>query len=312
MEHFLTAVNAVMPFLIYMSFGYGVKISGMIDEAFLRKLNTLVFQAFFPVMMFYNLYQNKGIQLHMGRLVLTGMLGETVLIAILVLTVPRLVKENARRGVLIQAVYRSNFVLFAIPLTENIFGQEGVALATMMVAIVVPFYNATAVIILEYFRGGKFDFWKLVKKVLTNPMILGAMAGGVFLLLKIRLPECIEKPVSQFSALTTPLALFILGGTLKFSSLKKNFHLIVPAVGMKLIVIPAVMMAISIAAGMEPLERFVLLTMFATPTATASFPMAQNMGGDGQLAGELVVCSTTVSVATVFLWVFALRRGGLI
>lgn len=312
MTHFLTAVNAVMPFLVYITFGYGIKTFGLADEAFLRRLNRLVFQAFFPVMMFYNLYHNEGTQLHMGRLILTGMLGEVVLVVILVLIVPRLVKENAKRGVLIQAIYRSNFVLYAIPLTESVFGQSGVALTSMMVAIVVPFYNVTAVIILEYFRGGKLNLGELVKKVMMNPMILGALAGGLFLLLGIRLPECVEKPISQLSALTTPLALFILGGTLRFSSMKKNLPLIMPAVFMKLAAIPAIMVLISIAVKMEPLDRFVMLTMFATPTATASFPMAQSMDGDGELAGELVVCSTAVSVVTIFLWVFVLKYTGLI
>lgn len=312
MEHFLTAINAVTPFLVYITFGYGVKAFKLADEAFLRRLNSLVFQAFFPIMMFYNLYNNEETHLQIGRLALVGLLGEAFLILFLMLAVPRLVRDNAQRGVLIQGIYRSNFVLFALPLTESIFGQSGVALASVMVAIVVPFYNVTAVIILEYFRGGSLDLWELVKKVLTNPMILGAIAGGLFLLLGIRLPDCVEKPVSQFSAMTTPLALFILGGTLQFSSLKKNLHLIAPAVFMKLVAIPAVMVAVSVAAGMEPVERFVLLTMFATPTATASFPMAQNMGGDGKLAGELVVCSTAVSVLTIFLWVFGLKYTGLI
>lgn len=312
MTHFITAVNAVIPFLIYITFGYGVKASGLMDEEFARRLNKVIFQAFFPIMMFYNLYQTGEAPMHTGRLIFTGILGEVVLIILLMIIVPRLVKENPRRGVLIQAVYRSNFVLFAVPLTENIFGQAGVTLASVMVTIVVPFYGVMAVIILEYFRGGKLSFLSLVKKVVTNPMILGALVGGVFLVLGIRLPACIEKPVAQFSALTTPLALFVLGGTLQFSSLKSNLRCIVPAVFMKLVLIPAVMVAVSIAVGMEPLERFVLLTMFATPTAAASFPMAQNMGGDGKLAGELVVCSTVASVVTIFLWVFILKSAGLI
>lgn len=312
MEHFVVAVNAVVPFLIYMVFGYGAKISGLMDEALARRINGVVFQAFYPVMMFYNLYQNKGIRFSTGKLMLTGILGESILILLLLLIVPLLVQDNARRGVLIQAVYRSNFVLFAMPLTENVFGQSGLAAASVMVAVIVPFYNVTAVIILEHFRGGKPNFAELLKKVLVNPMILGTLIGILFLLLDIRLPECVEKPVSQFSALTTPLALFILGATLRFSSLERNLRPIMAAVSMKLIVIPAVMLAVSVLTGMEPLERFILLSLFATPTAAASFPMAQNMGGDGELAGELVVCSTTVSVITIFLWILLLKSAGLI
>lgn len=312
MEHFIVAVNAVVPFLIYMAFGYGAKRTGLMEEALARKINNLVFRAFYPVMMFYNLYQNRDVRFSAGRLILTGVLGVSSLILLLLLTVPRLEKENARRGVLIQAVYRSNFVLFAMPLTESVFGQSGLAAASVMVAIIVPFYNVTAVVILEHFRGGKPNVWELVKKVLANPLILGTIVGMLFLLFGIRLPQCVEKPISQFSALTTPLALFVLGGTLKFSSLEKNLRPILAAVSVKLVLFPAVMVAVSVLMGMEPLERFILLSIFATPTAAASFPMAQNMGGDGELAGELVVCSTMVSVITIFLWILLLRSAGLI
>ena len=48
MESFAVAVNAVMPFLIYISFGYGVRMSGLVDEDFMNKLNKLIFRAFFP------------------------------------------------------------------------------------------------------------------------------------------------------------------------------------------------------------------------------------------------------------------------
>ncbi len=56
MNNFIIAVNAVVPFLAYIAFGYGIKLSKMVDEDFMRKLNQMVFKAFFPIMMFYNLY----------------------------------------------------------------------------------------------------------------------------------------------------------------------------------------------------------------------------------------------------------------
>ena len=105
--------------------------------------------------------------------------------AILLIAVPRLVKENPKRGVIIQAVYRSNFVLFGIPLAASVFGEAGSTMATMMIALVIPIYNVTAVIILEMFRGGKVKPSVLVKNVCKNPMILGAVAGLIFYLLKI-------------------------------------------------------------------------------------------------------------------------------
>ncbi len=312
MESFLVAVNAVMPFLIYISFGYGVRMSGLVDEAFMNKLNKLIFRAFFPILMFNNLYKvEPGFTLD-GRLVAVGVGSVLLLELILVFLVPKFVKGNPQRGVVIQAIYRSNFVLFAIPLTTSLFGETGSVLASMMVAIVIPIYNVTAVIILELFHGGKSDIRVLVKNVCTNPLILGALVGFIFFMLQIKLPACIDETAAQFADLTTPLALFVLGGTLHFSAVIGNLKYLVPSLTVKMVFLPAVITALATAMGFGNLERFVLFTMYATPVATASYSMAQNMGGDGELAGQFVVISTAVSIVTIFLWVLFFKTMGMI
>lgn len=312
MESFLVAVNAVMPFLIYISFGYGVRVSGLVDEAFMNKLNKLIFRAFFPILMFNNLYKvEPGFTLD-GRLVAVGVGSVLLLELILVFLVPKFVKGNPQRGVVIQAVYRSNFVLFAIPLTTSLFGETGSVLASMMVAIVIPVYNVTAVIILELFHGVRSDIRVLVKNVCTNPLILGALVGFIFFMLQIKLPACVDETVAQFANLTTPLALFVLGGTLHFSAVKGNLKYLVPSLTVKMVFLPAVITAFATAMGFGNLERFVLFTMYATPVATASYSMAQNMGGDGELAGQFVVISTAVSIVTIFLWVLFFKTMGMI
>ena len=311
MESFLVAVNAVMPFLIYISFGYGVRMSGLVDEAFMNKLNKLIFRAFFPILMFNNLYKvEPGFTLD-GRLVAVGVRSVLLLELILVFLVPKFVKGNPQRGVVIQAIYRSNFVLFAIPLTTSLFGETGSVLASMMVAIVIPIYNVTAVIILELFHGGKSDIRVLVKNVCTNPLILGALVGFIFFMLQIKLPACIDETAAQFADLTTPLALFVLGGTLHFSAVRGNLKYLVPSLTVKMVFLPAVITALATAMGFGNLERFVLFTMYATPVATASYSMAQNMGGDGELAGQFVVISTAVSIVTIFLWVLFFKTMGM-
>lgn len=312
MQSFIIAVNAVMPFLIYISFGYGVRVSGLVDEAFMNQLNKLIFRAFFPILMFNNLYKvGHGFTLN-GKMVVTAIVSVFLLQVILIGTVPRIVKENPKRGVIIQAIYRSNFVLFGIPLAENLFGAQGAVLASMMVAIVIPVYNVTAVVILEMFHGGKSDPKVLIKNVCTNPLILGAAVGLIFYLLNIKLPSSVESTVAQFAGLTTPLALFVLGGTLHFSAIRGNLKYVVPSMTVKLVILPAIITVIALAMGFTNVERFVLFEMFATPVATASYSMAQNMGGDGELAGQFVVLSTAASVITIFLWVFLFTSMGFI
>lgn len=312
MDNFHVAMTAVLPFLCYLGFGYMARLSGMVDEPFMKRLNQMIFRLFFPFMMFYNLYDTEdGLQFD-RKLVMISVISVLILVAVLMAVVCRVEKENAKRGVLVQAIYRSNFVLFAVPLTESVFGEECVALTSSMVAIIVPLYNVLAVVILEYFRGGSASAGALLKKMIANPWIQGAIAGFVFVFLKIKLPTGIEKPISEFAGLTTPMALFVLGSTLRFSSMKKHRNYMAGVIGIKMILVPAVAMVLSVLFRMTEIERFIYLTVFATPVAASSYAMADNMGGDGELAGELVVSSTVISIVTIFLWIYFLKTINLI
>ena len=310
MESFWIAFYAVIPFLLYMAFGAFVRKVGWADEAFLNKLNTLVFKAFFPL--FKNIYWMDTAFTINVPFVLFAVLSVVGVIILLMLLVPRFVKGNPQRGVIVQGIYRSNVALFAIPLAHNIYGSESSVLATMLVAFVIPIYNVSAVIVLEYFAGKSSNKLVLVKKIATNPLILGIVAGAVFYFLHIPIPSFIAKPFKVCADMATPLALFALGGTLRFSSVKGNSKLLLSTFIIKMILLPIAIFALSMLFPFSPMERFMLLIVFATPTAVSSFPMAQNMGGDGPLAGQIVVLTTAASVFTLFLFIFVLRSLSLI
>ena len=94
----------------------------------------------------------------------------------------------------------------------------------------------------------------------------------------------------------------MLGGTLQFSSIRKHLSCLTATLACKLLVFPAVTLWLSGLLGLQPVERFLLLSVFATPVATASYPMAEAMDGDGKLAAEFVAISTVTSVVTLFFW----------
>ena len=232
--------------------------------------------------------------------------------AILIVIIPKIVKENPRRGVIIQAIFRSNFVLFGLPLTIAVFGDSAASIAAMLVTVVVSIYNTTSVFILEMFNGeGKSDIKKTLKAVAANPLLQGAIVGLIFFFLGIKLQGSMT-PISAFSNMTSPLAIYVLGGTLQFKAIRKNLKYLVPTLTCKLFFLPAIIIAIAYAFGLRGLELFLLIAVYATPVAAASYPMAQNMGGDGELAGQFVVISTAVSMFTLFLWIFFMKSVGLI
>lgn len=313
MENFLIALNAIVPFLIDLGFGYTARRCGVFDEAFANRMNKVIFRLFFPCLTFYNIYNASWDSIPSAKLMASVLVGLLGLVVLMCLIVPHFVKIHARTGVVIQALYRSNVLLYGLPLTVSIFGSETSALTAMIVTICISIYNVTAVIVLEMFRNEeKTSVGTLAIGVIKNPLLQGAIVGLILFLLQIRLPSSVASAISAFSSMTSPLALFLLGATLHFSAIRKNARCLMTTLAIKMLAFPAVALAVGYAIGLRDLELFLLFMCFATPVATSSYPMAQNMGGDGELAGQFVVISTVASLFTLFLWIYFLKATGLI
>ena len=312
-ESFMVALNAVAPFLILLSVGFLAVRTGLTDRAFMNRLNTLNFRLFFPFLMFNNIYGAKPENLPSLTLMIAGPLSVILVILVLMWIVPRIVKENPRRGVIIQGIFRSNFIIYGIPLTTYVFGAEKSSVAGMMTLIMVSLFNTAGVIVLEIFReGGKVRLKPLLLGLLKNPLLQGCAAGLLFYLLQIRLPDFIASPVSSLASLATTLAMIVLGANLVFEELKKNRKPITAVLLVRLVLLPLIMLPLGWLIGLRGVELFLILMIFGTPVATSSYPMAQNMGGDGPLAGQLVFVSTVVSLGTIFLFIYAMSRMGLL
>ena len=313
LESFMVAFNAVAPFLILLSVGFLAVRTGLTDRAFMARLNALNFRLFFPFLMFSNVYSARPEDLPSVTLMIFGPVSVLLLIAVLLVVVPRIVKENPRRGTIIQAVFRSNFIIYGIPLTASVFGTARSSVCGMMVMIMVTLFNTAAVIVLEIFRdGGRVRLKPLLLGLVRNPLLQGCAAGLLCYLLQIRLPDFIASPVSSLSSLATTLAMIALGASLVFDELKKNRRTVTAVLLVRLVLLPLIALPAAWVLGLRGVELFLVLMIFGTPVATASYPMAQNMGGDGQLAGQLVFVSTVASLGTVFLFIYAMSRLGLL
>ena len=313
LDSFLVAFNAVGPFLVLLGIGFAAVRLKWTDRAFMDRLNALNYKLLFPFLMFNNVYSAKPENMPSVKLMVTGVVSVTLLVVLLVLIVPRFVKENPRRGVVIQGIFRSNFIIYGIPLTTYVFGAEKSSVCGMMIMIMVSLFNIAGVIVLELFReGGKIRPMKLVTGIIKNPLLQGCLVGLIFYLLQIRLPAFIATPVSSMAGAATTIALIVLGANLRFEELKKNSRTISIVLLIRLVVLPLVMVTFAYFIGLRGVELFLILMIFGTPVATSSYPMAQNMGGDGQLAGQLVFVSTVASLATIFVFIFALSQLGLL
>ncbi len=307
---FLTAFSVLFPLFAQISLGWGIRKFGIFGETTIDELNDLVFRVLLPVLLFINIYKSDFSTITNFDFLLFSVIGLVAFFFITMAIVPRFSKDNARRGVLVQGISRSNFIFFGLPMAQSLYGGTSLGLSSILVGVLTPVLNLISILSLEYFRGGKADKKQLFKSVVLNPVLIGGMLGVVMLVLHIPLPDILVDFLDSVGKLATPLALILLGCSVRFSSLGENRLALSVAVIFRLIVMPAAGIFFSVLFGFRGLELILLMALFASPTSVNSYTMAQQMDGDTDLAVQIVVITTVFSLFTLFGWISLLMRLG--
>ncbi len=312
MEYLYIAFSVVFPLFLMMAIGYTLKRLKIMSEDFSGKLSDLCFKFFLPLTLFLTVYESDFSTSGAVNLTLFGVSAILISFLIVGLIIPLFEKENKNKGVMVQGICRSNFVLFGLTIASYIYPNGNFAAISILVVFAVPIFNLLSVVVLEIYTSKKVNVKVLLTKIIKNPMIVAALIGVFLVVLKLEIPEFLKVPLDDISAVTTPLALIALGGSFKFLNLSKyKTRLIISVIG-KLVIIPGVFLTLAILLGFREIELVALLALLGSPTAVASFPMAKSLNGNHELAGQIVAVDSVFSVFTVFIWVSILMSMNLI
>jgi len=294
-----------------MSVGWVLKYFKVCDENFFKTANKLTFKLFLPLMLFNNIYSSDIQSSFNLRLIVFVVSSILITVILVTLIIPRIEKQNANRGVLIQALFRSNYILFGVPVCMNLFAQADMGITSMLAVFVVPLYNFLAVVVLAtYANKGNNEVGSIKKTlmdVVKNPLIIACVIGIVMASIGLKIPNVLEKTIIDISKIATPFALIILGGEFAIGDALKNIKYIAWVSIFKLIIIPAIIISSAILIGFRQFELGVLLSIFASPIAVASYVMAQNVNSNDELAGQLVATTTILSSFTIFCFILILK-----
>lgn len=304
----LFSANVVVPIFLLIMLGYMLTVIKLWDAHFLKIANNVCFKFLLPILLFYNVASANIFEVFNGKLILYVCLCACLICGLLFLIVPLFIKDKKRRGVMIQGTFRSNFLLFGVPLGLSIGGDKGAVLAAVVASFYVPVINMLSVISLYSFSDAENKNLKsAIIDILKNPLIIGGVSGLIFSLIRntigFEIPTMIDTTLFNIKSTATPLAFLILGGDLKFDNLLKNIRTSIFSVIGKLIIIPAVMIPLSALLGFDKLSMAILVAVFATPNAVSSYAMARTYEADYDLAGEIITIGTLFSIFTIFVFV---------
>ncbi len=311
MKSLILSFQSIMPVFLLMLLGYMLKGLKLAEKSVFDGINKLIFKAFLPTLLFYNIYKTDLGEVFNLRLIVFTVLGILGIFIFSYFLIMLFTKENSKRGVMLQGFFRSNYAILGLPIVTYVCGNKAGGLSAVMVAVIVPLFNILAVIALERFRDGSIKPLKLLKGIATNPLVIGCLLGTVFLVLDITLPSLLEEAVGDVASIASPLAMVVLGASFSFSGIRGSLKELLIALSARLIFVPLIMLSIAVVLGFRGEALACIMVAFGSPVAVSSFAMAQQMGGDESLAASLVVVSSAGCLATLFCWIFILSSFGL-
>lgn len=316
MDDLIFSLNATLPIFIMMMLGYFLRRIGLVTQKFADAANTFVFKICLPLVLFDDLYQMDIAAAWDGGFVAFCAAATLGSIALCWL-VSRAFGKQPWRGEFIQASYRSGAAFLGIAFLLSIYGEAGAA--PLMVIGAVPIYNVSAVVILELMRPGKVDrgvspelIRSTIRGIVTNPIILGIVAGVAWSLLRIPMPQVLGTAVADVGGIATPLGLIALGASFSF---RRAFAVGTPSIlasAIKLAGLELVFLPMALAAGYTGQKLVAVMMMLGLPSTVSGYVMARNMGYEGAVNSSVVMLTTLLSSVTITFWLWLLKSRGLV
>lgn len=313
-EQLLFSISITGPICLLIILGVVFKRIGLINDNFIEVASKLVFKVTLPTMLFLSIVTSEHDFASAKQFLTFGVIASVTFFLFSYFSVGTFFKKSADRGVIIQGSFRANTGIIGIAYVANAYGERGIALAALYVAITTFIYNVQAVICLtpkgadSGTSAGKIMLTTLTK----NPLIIAILLGLLVYLLSIPVPTIVVDAGNYFATMTLPLALLCTGGSLDLSSMKKEQAPTWIASGYKLVLAPLAVTLAAYLAGFRGLELGILFFMNASPVAAASYVMARSMGGNSILAANIIALTTVLSTITCTLGILVLSLYGLI
>lgn len=314
MENLIFSLNATIPIFLMMLLGMLFRKLGWMDEVFAAKMNKFVFLVPLPVLLFEQLATVDFSEVWDIKFILFCFVVTAISITISTL-ISLLWKDRSIKGEFIQATYRSSAALLGIAFIQNIYGTVG--MAPLMIIGSVPLYNIMAVLVLSFTKPGQNGMSpellkKTLKGIVTNPIILGILAGALWSLLRLPMPTILSKTVSNLGSLTTPLGLMTMGAAFNWGEAKTGMGPAFVASFMKLFGLCTLFLPVAVLLGFREAELIAILVMLGSSTTVSSYVMARNMGHSGVLSSSIVAITTLGSAFSLTFWLYVLKTLALI
>lgn len=282
--------------------GYFFKTIRFPSLDFWNGLDKLTYYVFFPCMLIYSLATAKfDNNIDASKMVFLT-ISIVAVMSIILVSLQMIFKYNNKEFTsLFQGSIRYNtYVLIAV--IGFIYGDLGLILAIFLITFMIPIINVISVMIFSYYVRDekKFSYKKMLNSIITNPLIIACLVGGILNFSGIGLPPLIKPIIKNLGEPAILLGLLSVGVSLKFGSFKTKKATFWLAPLLKLIIMPSMAFFLGSFFEFSEVMLGVMVLFCAMPTATNSYILAKQLGGDTELISAIITAEVIFSFFTIY------------
>ena len=216
---------------------------------------------------------------------------------------PRLMRMHQVDGPAFTSIFQGatrwqTFV--ALPVAGTLYGQRGLALASVAVISMIPLLNVINVWVLAHFASPDgTSMRKVLTALARNPLIFGCVVGLLLSVSGLRLPDPVHLTIAGLGQASLPLGLLMVGAGLSGSSLHRPGAPALTSAVLKLGVMPALAITLARLLGLSGSDTAVVACCAAVPTASSAYVLARQMGGDAPLMARILTVETLLAMVTM-------------
>lgn len=302
LEVMALSAKAVFPLLFFLACGILLRKRNVIKEQAIESLNLVCFRFLLPVTLAEAVYTSE--------LTLSDMTGPALFtagccIALFLLSwliVPRFEKDTTRIPVISMGIFNTQYTVMGVSVAATLTGGNIETVAIVSAALA-PLTSTLSAFIFEKYTGKATSWKQLLLNVVGNPVVVGSLAGFVLKFSGLRIPQWFMTGITaRIVSMTMPVAMLMLGASFSFGSVRENLKAVIAAVSARLLLIPLIITPIAILFGFRGAGLVSIVLYAVTPQSVSTYSMTAAMGGDQDLARNILVCSSCASILTMFLW----------
>ncbi|MFD2205722.1 AEC family transporter [Kiloniella antarctica] len=307
---FMTVLQ-IAPIFGLLVLGQVLQRGGIPSLEFWRLNDKLVYWVLMPSLLFYKTSTTNFDTVPIGAFALVILGGFTCAVVFGLLLWGKSSTSGAVASSVLQGSARHN-TFIALTVAEQLFGAEGLALATLLSALLIPATNLSIVslmVVMTTNKRGSGIVTAILRDLLRNPLLLAVGAGVICNLSVGGEVPVVHNMTRILGQAALPIVLLSVGASLQIGSMKVFTQPMILATIGKMIVFPLATFLLAQATDLTEMQTMIALLFAAAPTASSAYTLARQMGGDAKLMAEIITVQTGLSFLTIPATLWLVERG---